>query len=146
MNNTVGKFLKVENRSGKPTSTLYYRTYLTRTTSEPPSEAVAVNPTELLRKFKKAFRLPIVTILPRLDTFEAKSWVRMGICARVIVLALARRGRLLHPRMNVQAARVTSSLLALVCQVTRDRYCRRWHQLATAYVESPSIDLTGYPS
>jgi hypothetical protein len=51
------------------------------------------------------------------------SRVRMRICARVRVLALARRRRLLHPRVNVQAARVTSSLLALVYQVTRDRYC-----------------------
>ncbi len=47
----------------------------------------------------------------------------MRICARVRVLALSRRGHILHPRVNVQAARVTSSLLALVCQVTRDRYC-----------------------
>ena len=40
------------------------------------------------------------------------------------VLALAHRGRLLHPRVNVQAMQVTSSLLALICQVTSDWYCR----------------------
>ena len=45
------------------------------------------------------------------------------ICASVRVLALARRGRLWHVRVNVQAARVTSSLLALVCQVSCDLYC-----------------------
>ena len=45
------------------------------------------------------------------------------ICASVRVLALARQGRLLHARMNVQATRVTSSLLALVCQVSFDLYC-----------------------
>ena len=45
------------------------------------------------------------------------------ICVSVRVLALARRGRLLHARVNVQATRVTSSLLALVCQVSCDLYC-----------------------
>ena len=45
------------------------------------------------------------------------------ICASVRVLALARRGRLWHARVNVQATRVTSSLLALVCQVSCDLYC-----------------------
>ena len=47
------------------------------------------------------------------------------ICASVRVLALARRGRLWHARVNVQATRVTSSLLALVCQVSCDLYCSR---------------------
>ena len=46
------------------------------------------------------------------------------ICASVRVLALVRQGRLLHVRVNVQATRVTSSLLALVCQVTCDLYCK----------------------
>ena len=45
------------------------------------------------------------------------------ICASMRVLALARRGGLLHARVNVQAARVTSSLLALVYQVACDLYC-----------------------
>ena len=45
------------------------------------------------------------------------------ICASVWVLALARRGRVLHTRVNVQATRVTSSLLALVYQVSCDLYC-----------------------
>ena len=45
------------------------------------------------------------------------------ICASVQVLAFSRRGRLLHARMNVQATRVTSSLLVLVCQVSGDLYC-----------------------
>ena len=44
------------------------------------------------------------------------------ICVSVWVLMLPRRGRLLHPRVNVQAMWFTSSLLALVCQVTCDRY------------------------
>ena len=47
----------------------------------------------------------------------------VGICASVRVLALARRGGLWHARVNVQATRVTSSLLALVCQVSCDLYC-----------------------
>jgi hypothetical protein len=37
---------------------------------------VAVNPTELLQNFKKAFGLPIVTILPHLDALEAKGSTR----------------------------------------------------------------------
>ena len=45
--------------------------------------------------------------------------IRTRECARadmrVRVLALARRGRVLHARVNVEATRVTSSLLALVC-------------------------------
>ena len=45
------------------------------------------------------------------------------ICASVRVLTLVRRGRLWHARVNVQATRVTSSLLALVCQVSCDLYC-----------------------
>ena len=49
----------------------------------------------------------------------------MQICASVQVLVLACRGRLLHPYVNVQAMRVTSSLLALVCQVTCDWYCKQ---------------------
>ena len=44
------------------------------------------------------------------------------ICVSVWVLMLPRRGRLLHPRVNVQAMWVTSSLLVLVCRVTCDRY------------------------
>ena len=47
----------------------------------------------------------------------------MRICASVQVLALARRGHLLRARVNVQATRVTSSLLTLVCQVACDLYC-----------------------
>ena len=49
--------------------------------------------------------------------------IRQCMRMRVCVLALTRRGRLLHPRVSIQAARVTSLLLALVCQVTHDRYC-----------------------
>ena len=47
------------------------------------------------------------------------------ICASVRVLALARQGHLLHLRVNIQAMQVTSLLLALICQVTCDRYCTR---------------------
>jgi hypothetical protein len=45
-------------------------------TSEPPSEAVAINPSELLQNIKKAYWLPIVTLLPRLDALEAKGSTR----------------------------------------------------------------------
>ena len=45
------------------------------------------------------------------------------ICASVLVLVLAHRGCLLLTHMNVQAMRVTFSLLKLICQVTCDRYC-----------------------
>ena len=45
------------------------------------------------------------------------------VSARVRVLALARQGHVLHARVNVEATRVTSSLLAFVCQVSCDLYC-----------------------
>ena len=49
--------MKVEKCSGMSTSTQFYCTLLTRTTSEPRSEAGAVNTTELLKKgFWAAYR------------------------------------------------------------------------------------------
>jgi hypothetical protein len=45
-------------------------------TSDSPSEAVAVNPTELLWSIKKAFGLPII-FLPRLDAIEVKGSMRL---------------------------------------------------------------------
>ena len=69
---------------------------------------------------KSGFQRPKLRVRVRADMREC---VCVRICASVRVLALARRGRLWHVRVNVQATRVTSSLLALVCQVSCDLYC-----------------------
>jgi hypothetical protein len=55
---------------------------------------------------------------------RTRECMHAGMRAHASARARVRRGCLLHLRVNVQAARVTSSLLALVCQVTRDRYCK----------------------
>ena len=69
------------------TSTQYYHTYLTRATVGSPSEAVTVNPTKKTWSIKKAFGLPIVTILPRFNDLEVKCSMRSTLTTLFLLLS-----------------------------------------------------------
>ena len=68
------------------------------------------------------------------------------ICASMRVLTLARRGRVLHARVNVQATRVTSLLLALVCQVSCDLYYMYEHRDSWTKLFNNSCEYDRKPS